>query len=131
VLAAAPADFRPVETAEHKIKRSGDLALALTPNPDIAAAVGRAKNEGQVLVVFAAETRDGLANAEDKRTAKNADLVVLNDVSGGAVFGATENSVTVLDASGTVAAVEDADKEAVAHVIWDAVAERLPSIGRD
>ncbi|MEU6248699.1 bifunctional phosphopantothenoylcysteine decarboxylase/phosphopantothenate--cysteine ligase CoaBC [Glycomyces sp. NPDC047010] len=131
VLAAAPADFTPKETSDRKLKRKGDLDLALTSTPDIAAAVGRAKRPEQVLVVFAAETHDGPEHAKAKREAKGADLVVLNDVSGGAVFGKLENSVTVFDASGPVAALSEASKELVADAVWDAVAARLPLVGRD
>ncbi|SDL24203.1 phosphopantothenoylcysteine decarboxylase / phosphopantothenate--cysteine ligase [Glycomyces sambucus] len=130
VLAAAPADFTPKETSDRKIKRKGDLDLALTSTADIAAAVGRAKRPGQVLVVFAAETHDGPEHAKAKREAKGADLVVLNDVSGGAVFGRLENSVTVFDAAGPVAALAETSKELVADAVWDAVAARLPVGGR-
>ncbi|MBO3733192.1 bifunctional phosphopantothenoylcysteine decarboxylase/phosphopantothenate synthase [Glycomyces niveus] len=131
VLAAAPADFTPKESSDRKIKRKGDLDLALTSTPDIAAAVGREKRPDQVLVVFAAETHDGREHAMRKREAKGADLVVLNDVSGGAVFGASENSVTVFDERGEVDVREHASKEAVADAIWDAVSSRLPLSGRD
>ncbi|HEX2145658.1 MAG TPA: bifunctional phosphopantothenoylcysteine decarboxylase/phosphopantothenate--cysteine ligase CoaBC [Glycomyces sp.] len=131
VLAAAPADFTPKESSDRKLKRKGDLDLALTSTPDIAAAVGRAKREGQILVVFAAETHDGPEHAKAKREAKGAHLVVLNDVSGGAVFGSPENSVTVFDERGEVDALAGASKESVADAIWDAVAERLPLSGRD
>ena len=131
VLAAAPADFTPKESSDRKIKRKGDIDLALTSTADIAAAVGRAKRPGQVLVVFAAETHDGPEHAKAKREAKNADLVVLNDVSGGAVFGSAENSVTVFDERGEVDALVRASKESVADAIWDAVSARLPLGGRD
>jgi phosphopantothenoylcysteine decarboxylase / phosphopantothenate---cysteine ligase len=126
VLAAAPADFTPKASSDRKIKRKGDLDLALTSTADIAAAVGRAKRPGQVLVVFAAETHDGPEHARAKREAKHADLVVLNDVSGGAVFGSTENSVTVFDERGEVDALAHTSKEAVADAIWDAVSAALP-----
>ncbi|MCD0446699.1 bifunctional phosphopantothenoylcysteine decarboxylase/phosphopantothenate synthase [Glycomyces sp. A-F 0318] len=126
VLAAAPADFTPKSSSDRKLKRKGDLDLALTSTPDIAAAVGRTKRPGQVLVVFAAETHDGPEHARAKREAKNADLVVLNDVSGGAVFGSAENSVTLFDERGEVDALAHASKESVAHAIWDAVSAALP-----
>ncbi len=131
VLAAAPADFRPKESSDRKLKRDGDIDLALTSTPDIAAAVGKAKRPGQILVVFAAETHDGPEHAQAKRAKKGADLVVLNDVSGGAVFGSAENSVTVFDERGEVDALADVGKESVADAIWDAVAARLPAGGRD
>ncbi|WP_030156665.1 bifunctional phosphopantothenoylcysteine decarboxylase/phosphopantothenate--cysteine ligase CoaBC [Glycomyces sp. NRRL B-16210] len=126
VLAAAPADFTPKSSSDRKLKRKGDLDLALTATPDIAAAVGRAKRPGQVLVVFAAETHDGPEHARAKREAKGANLVVLNDVSGGAVFGSAENSVTIFDERGEVDAMVDASKESVADAVWDAVSAALP-----
>ncbi|MDA1359874.1 bifunctional phosphopantothenoylcysteine decarboxylase/phosphopantothenate synthase [Glycomyces luteolus] len=131
VLAAAPADFTPKERSDRKLKRKGDLDLALTSTADISAAVGREKRPEQVLVVFAAETNDGPEHAMRKREAKGADLVVLNDVSGGAVFGSAENSVTVFDERGEVDVRERVSKEVVADAIWDAVSARLPLSGRD
>jgi phosphopantothenoylcysteine decarboxylase/phosphopantothenate--cysteine ligase len=131
VLAAAPADFTPKAASDRKLKRKGDLELALASTPDISAAVGREKRPDQVLVVFAAETHDGPEHAMRKREAKGADLVVLNDVSGGAVFGAAENSVTVFDERGEVDVREHVSKEVVADAIWDAVSARLPLGGRD
>ncbi|GAB3654674.1 bifunctional phosphopantothenoylcysteine decarboxylase/phosphopantothenate synthase [Glycomyces tarimensis] len=131
VLAAAPADFRPKEASDRKLKRDGDVDLALTSTPDIAAAVGERKEDGQVLVVFAAETHDGPEHAQAKRAKKGANLVVLNDVSGGAVFGATENSVTIFDEGGIVDALDRTGKAVVADAVWDAVAARLPAGGRD
>jgi len=131
VLAAAPADFTPKAPSDRKLKRKGDLELSLASTPDIAAAVGRAKTPGQVLVVFAAETHDGPEYARAKREAKGANLVVLNDVSGGAVFGSAENSVTIFDERGEVDALVHSSKESVADAIWDAVSARLPLSGRD
>ena len=131
VLAAAPADFRPKVASDRKLKRDGDVDLALTSTPDIAAAVGQSKTPGQVLVVFAAETHDGPEHAQAKRVKKGASLVVLNDVSGGAVFGATENSITIYDESGAVDALVHTSKESVADAVWDAVAARLPAGGLD
>ena len=130
VLAAAPADFGPKRSSDRKIKRGGDVRLELASTPDIAAAVGKAKRAGRVLVVFAAETHDGPDHAQAKRAKKNADLVVLNDVSGGAVFGSAENSVTIFDERGEVDVLVDVGKESVADAIWDAVAARLPAGGR-
>src|SRR4051812_6478911 len=107
VFAAAPADFRPKHYADQKIKKAGDgLAptIELVTNPDISAEVGAAKRPGQVTVAFAAETQDGPANAARKLVNKNADLIVLNDVGGGRVFGDEDNDVVVLDADGSTTA---------------------------
>ena len=98
IQAAAPADFRPAETAQHKIKKDGSgMTLALVPNPDIAAQLGRDKHEGQILVAFAAETDDLVDNAQKKLAKKNADMVVANDVTEpGAGFGVNTNRVTLI-----------------------------------
>ena len=101
IQAAAPADFRPLEAARHKIKKTGEgMTLQLTPNPDVAAQLGRDKHEGQVLVAFAAETDDLIANARKKLDKKNADMVVANDVTQpGAGFAVDTNRVTLVTRS--------------------------------
>lgn len=101
IQAAAPADFRPLEAARHKIKKTGEgMTLQLTPNPDVAAQLGRDKHEGQVLVAFAAETDDLIANARKKLDKKNADMVVANDVmQPGAGFAGDTNRVTLVTRS--------------------------------
>ena len=98
IQAAAPADFRPVTTAAHKIKKDGSgMALELAANPDIAAQLGRDKHEGQILVAFAAETDDLIENAQKKLAKKNADMVVAHDVTmPGAGFGVSTNRVTLI-----------------------------------
>jgi phosphopantothenoylcysteine decarboxylase / phosphopantothenate---cysteine ligase len=127
VFAAAPADFRPKDYADQKIKKSEDgtaPTIALVTNPDIAAEVGRLKRPGQVSVAFAAETQDGPANAARKLVNKNADLIVLNDVGGGRVFGEQDNEVVVLDADGFTTALGRRSKEDVADAVWDLVVAR-------
>lgn len=82
IQAAAPADFRPAQYAQSKIKKSGEgMRLDLAANPDVARALGEAKREGQILVAFAAETNDLRENARGKLLRKNADLIVANDVT--------------------------------------------------
>mgnify|MGYP004518299667 CR=1 FL=1 len=101
IQAAAPADFRPLETARHKIKKTGEgMTLQLTPNPDVAAQLGCDKHDGQVLVAFAAETDDLIANARKKLDKKNADMVVANDVTQpGVGFAGDTNRVTLVTRS--------------------------------
>lgn len=105
IMAAAVADYRPAETAAHKMKKSGDdLTIALVENPDIlrglveARDAGRART-GQILVGFAAETgspdRPAEALAQEKLLRKGCDLLVFNDVSGDRAFGTDDNSVIV------------------------------------
>ncbi len=123
VMAAAVADFRPVEVASSKIKKaSGVPSVALEPTEDILAALGAAKRPGQVLVGFAAETDDVADNAADKLARKGADLIVANDVSAPSVgFEHDTNAVSILAASGARVDVPLADKRVVARAVVDAV----------
>lgn len=95
IKAAAPADYKVAEVSDKKIK-SDELTLKLKKNPDIAAAVGKIKGDKK-LVIFSAETNDCEANARAKLKKKNADMVVLNDVTKkGAGFNTDTNVVTVI-----------------------------------
>ena len=125
VMAAAVADFRPVAAAEGKIKKDqGVPQILLEPTPDILAGLGDRKPAGQVLVGFAAETSDLLANATSKLQRKRLDLVVANDVSApGVGFQHDTNAVTLLRADGSVHAVALADKRSIARAVLDTVDE--------
>ncbi|HEX6870974.1 MAG TPA: bifunctional phosphopantothenoylcysteine decarboxylase/phosphopantothenate--cysteine ligase CoaBC [Micromonosporaceae bacterium] len=127
IMAAAPADFRPAEMAPEKIKKADGAppVLRLVTNPDIAAELGERKPDGQVLVVFAAETADAVANARTKLVRKKADLIVVNEVGVDKVFGQDTNRVTILSADGERADLDEAPKEDVADAVWDRVAARL------
>jgi phosphopantothenoylcysteine decarboxylase / phosphopantothenate---cysteine ligase len=128
VMAAAPADFRPATVAGQKIKKADGgtpPAIELVTNPDIAAELGATKRPGQLLVAFAAETHDALANARAKLVRKRADLIVVNEVGADRVFGADHNTVTLLGADGSTTELGELRKEDVAHAIWDAVVARL------
>ena len=101
IMAAAVADYAPVETASQKIaKNDGRLTLTLQRTPDILADLGKASARRAtplILVGFAAETADLLARARDKRIRKNVDLIVANDVSEpGAGFDVDTNAVTII-----------------------------------
>jgi len=136
VMAAAVADFRPADVAADKIKKdeSTDGApepLVLVRNPDVLAGLVEARAAGElpratVLVGFAAETGDAdgdpLAHARAKLTRKGVDLLVLNDVSGGSVFGRPDNEVHLLTPDGAVDGPHSGAKAAVAHAVWDSVA---------
>ncbi|SDZ32271.1 phosphopantothenoylcysteine decarboxylase / phosphopantothenate--cysteine ligase [Micromonospora pattaloongensis] len=128
VMAAAPADFRPAHYAESKIKKSDDgvaPVIELVTNPDIAAELGMRKRPGQVLVAFAAETGDALANARAKLARKRADLIVVNEVGVDKVFGAETNAATVLGADGSTEVLPERPKEDLADAVWDLVVARL------
>lgn len=128
VMAAAPADFRPATVAESKIKKTGDgtaPVIILVTNPDIAAELGERKTPGQVLVAFAAETTDAIANARAKLVRKRADLIVVNEVGMDKVFGADANAATVLDAAGVVVELAERPKDDLADAVWDVVVGRI------
>jgi phosphopantothenoylcysteine decarboxylase/phosphopantothenate--cysteine ligase len=122
VLAAAVADYRPVEQHAEKIKKSdAALTISLEPTTDILADI--AKNKGQKIVVgFAAETERVAENARKKLSAKNADLIVANDVTAeGAGFDQDTNIVTLFSRDGRDLALPKLNKSEVAQRILDEV----------
>lgn len=125
VMAAAVADFRPVNAGTTKIKKDqGVPQIVLEPTPDILAGLGATKPNGQVLVGFAAETSDLLANATGKLQRKHLDLIVANDVSApGVGFQHDTNEVTLLCAGGAVRTVRLTDKRSIAKAVLDTVVE--------
>jgi phosphopantothenoylcysteine decarboxylase/phosphopantothenate--cysteine ligase len=137
VMAAAVADFRPADVAEHKIKKTDDPddapVVRLVRNPDVLAELVGRRREGQVVVGFAAETGDAggdvLAHARRKLERKGCDLLVVNDVSQGRVFGRSHTQVTLLERVGGATMVPEGTKEAVADSIWDAIVALLPGSG--
>ncbi|OFS27159.1 bifunctional phosphopantothenoylcysteine decarboxylase/phosphopantothenate--cysteine ligase CoaBC [Brevibacterium sp. HMSC07C04] len=102
IMAAAVADYRPAQTAGHKMKKDGDagLTIELVQNPDILAGLVENRREGQTIVGFAAETGSPETSAAEmarqKIVRKRCDLLVFNDVSGGKTFGHDTTSVEVL-----------------------------------
>jgi phosphopantothenoylcysteine decarboxylase/phosphopantothenate--cysteine ligase len=125
VMAAAVADFRPVAPKPGKIKKGeGVPQIVLEPTPDIVAGLGEVKPANQVLVGFAAETDDLVANAHEKLRRKRLDLIVANDVGApGVGFQHDTNAVTLIRAAGSVTSVSLTDKRAIARAILDSVCE--------
>jgi len=123
VMAAAPADFRPVTVADAKIKKShAPDAIALTPTPDILRETIADRRAGMVVVGFALETDDVLANAHKKLASKSLDLIVVNDArEAGAGFDADTNRVTLLTPSGESEALPLLSKREVADILLDRV----------
>ena len=133
VMAAAPADFRPADVSDAKIKKADDgsaPAIELRQNPDILKELShdRARPDA-VIVGFAAETGDATGSVRELAAAKLArkgcDLLVVNDVSGGAVFGSPDNEAVILGADGEATDVPRGSKTAVADAIWDRVVRRF------
>ena len=98
VMAAAPADYRPVDVSASKLKKTGDSrSIALAENPDILASTRSVRRPDAIVVGFALETDDVIANARRKLDAKALDLIVLNDAKEpGAGFTVDTNRVTIL-----------------------------------
>jgi phosphopantothenoylcysteine decarboxylase/phosphopantothenate--cysteine ligase len=138
VMSAAVADFRPEAVAPAKLKKgssSEPSAVPLVRNPDVLAELVTKRAAGQLVVGFAAETGDDdgdvLTHARAKLARKGCDLLVVNDVSGGQVFGRHENAVVVLAADGGATGPIEGSKDAVAAGIWSAIASRLTAPERD
>ncbi|WP_256641179.1 bifunctional phosphopantothenoylcysteine decarboxylase/phosphopantothenate--cysteine ligase CoaBC [Streptomyces murinus] len=129
VMAAAVADFRPSAYATGKIKKKDDKEpepIVLVRNPDILAEVSAERaRAGQVIVGFAAETDDVLANGRAKLARKGCDLLVVNEVGERKTFGSEENEAVVLGADGSENPVPHGPKEALADIVWDLVVDRL------
>jgi phosphopantothenoylcysteine decarboxylase/phosphopantothenate--cysteine ligase len=122
IAAAAVSDYRPAAASVSKIKKTdGAVTLELVRTPDILKGLGEAKG-GRVLVGFAAETEDLVANARKKLEAKSLDLVVANDVTAaGAGFGGDTNAVILLRRDGGRVDVPRASKREVAERVLDEV----------
>ncbi len=129
VMAAAVADFRPVVVADHKLKKDelaaasdGAPVIVLEPTHDFLVDLGHAKRAGQLVVGFAAETDDLVANARKKLERKNLDLIVANDVGApGVGFEHDTNAVVLVRADGVDQDVPLTDKRSVAKAVLDAV----------
>lgn len=124
ILCAAVADFTPCNTADKKIKKQPGqtgMSIELTTTTDIAATLGKMKGK-QLLVGFALETHNELANAERKLQSKNLDMIVLNSLQdAGAGFGVDTNKVTFLYKDGTKKYLPLLSKQEVADVIIDQI----------
>ncbi|MGD1992381.1 MAG: bifunctional phosphopantothenoylcysteine decarboxylase/phosphopantothenate--cysteine ligase CoaBC [Anaerolineae bacterium] len=134
IMAAAVADYQPAETAPQKIKKGeGERILRLARTPDVLAAVAAKRSETgfpSVVVGFAAESRDLIANARAKLEAKGLDLIVANDITArDAGFGAETNRVVVIDREGNTEELPLMRKSAVAVAILDHVVSILDQGG--
>ena len=128
ILCAAVADYRVENVADKKIKREKNTApvLHLTPNPDIARAVGQAKRADQVSVGFALETDNENVNAQSKMERKNLNFIVMNSLRDkNAGFQVDTNKVTIFTDKGEVIEGECKSKRDVAHDIVDVLQKYL------
>jgi phosphopantothenoylcysteine decarboxylase/phosphopantothenate--cysteine ligase len=128
VMAAAVADFRPAHRVAGKIKKTDHdpAPIVLVRNADILAEISahRARPQ-QVIVGFAAETDDALANGRAKLARKGCDLLVVNEVGEQLGFEVGDNAAVILGADGSETVVPHGPKDLLAHVVWDLVVTRL------
>ncbi|XVS62507.1 bifunctional phosphopantothenoylcysteine decarboxylase/phosphopantothenate--cysteine ligase CoaBC [Actinosynnema sp. CA-299493] len=128
VMAAAVADFRPVDLVQHKIKKTDrdPDPVALTRNPDVLAELVAARRPGQVVVGFAAETGDAdtgvLEYGRAKLKRKGCDWLVVNAVGDGRAFEVEDNAGWLLSADGAETPIPHGSKARLASALWDAVA---------
>jgi phosphopantothenoylcysteine decarboxylase/phosphopantothenate--cysteine ligase len=121
IKAAAVADYRPTVVSGQKLKRTGPLTIEFQPTEDILAEVVRQRRPGQLIVGFAAETENGLANGRAKLLKKGVDAIVLNDVSQeGLGFDSDNNAATFLTLSTSIQ-LPEMSKRKLAERILDEV----------
>lgn len=120
ILCAAVADYKPADYSTEKIKRSSaETHIRLSPNKDIAAALGKQKQAKQFLVGFALESNNEIENARRKLASKNLDIVVLNSINDkGATFESNDNKITIIDKNNKILTFELKPKEQVANDIF-------------
>jgi len=125
VMTAAVADAKPLHQADLKIEKVSYHSIELTPTVDILKELGDRK-KSQILVGFAAQTGDGaIAKAREKYLNKKLDLIYVNDVSGGAIFGSDQTSGSILDGSGIVEELAGVSKVTLAHKLLDLASDKL------
>lgn len=127
IMAAAVADWRMPQIADHKLKKQAGqetLELTLVKTKDILQEIGHQKKAGQLVIGFAAETNDLIKNAEQKLKTKGADMIVANDVSQN-VFGNDYDQVTLLSQNGMIDKWPRMTKQEIAHGLMEKIAQLL------
>ena len=125
VMSAAVADARPSELVVEKIKKDALTQIDLTKNTDILAAMGKVKRPEQIIVGFAAETSENsIALGREKRIAKGADLLYVNNVKRDEIFGSDMTAGTIISARGE-AEISHCSKDTLANLLLDQVVEEL------
>ncbi len=124
VMAAAVADARPLQVGTEKLKKEAYREIALIENPDLVAKISAQRNK-QVIVGFAAETTLNVAEANRKLLAKGLDLIYLNDVSNGEIFGSDNTQGVFITSDGREIPVSSISKATLADQLLDLVLDRL------
>ena len=129
LMAAAVADAKPAKASSVKIKKANYQSIELETNPDLLASLSQTRNENQVLVAFAAETSEidkaTIEAAKSKMVSKGADLIYLNDVSNGAIFGADETAGLLIDSNGETIECRNQSKDTLADLLLDRALNKL------
>lgn len=118
VMAAAVADARPLQVADSKIKKDQFTQITLVENPDLLRTITQTK-AAQVVVAFAAETSEDVASAQEKLVAKGADILYLNDISGGDIFNSETTHGFILTRGKAPVKVAQTTKDTLAHQLLD------------
>ena len=127
-MAAAISDVRPENSSVEKIKKDQLSSITLVENPDLLANLPA--DGSQIVVAFAAETdKDSIAEAQSKMARKNADLIYLNNVSHGAIFGSEETSGSIIDETGLLDSYSDVSKENLAHALINHAISKSNKLG--
>ena len=124
IMSAAVADARPKSASFEKIKKSLLGTIELTPNTDLIADMNKSKTH-QLMIGFAAETKDHLQEARRKMQSKGLDIIYVNDVSGGAIFGKDKTMGTILTRNGADIAVKETSKDALGNLLLDQAIRQL------
>ena len=124
IMSAAVADARPTKISDEKIKKSTLNSIELQQNPDLLAELSPRKGK-RVMVGFAAETKEHLQEARRKLESKGLDVIYVNDVSGGAIFGQDTTMGTILLRNEADIAVKEVSKDALSNVLLDHAIRQL------
>ena len=124
VMAAAVADARPAQVGAEKLKKDSYREISLVENPDLVAQISQQKQK-QIIVGFAAETSLNVAEANRKMIAKGLDLIYLNDVSTGEIFGSDSTQGVFITAEGKEIPVSKSNKATLAGQLLDLVIDKL------
>ena len=124
VMSAAVADAKPATSSSQKIEKKDFTSIELQVNPDLLATLS-VKRTKQVMVGFAAQTSELIATAKSKLISKGLDLIYVNDVTGGAIFGQDETEGTIVLRSGDLIPIARQSKDTLAHHLLDYAVEQL------
>jgi phosphopantothenoylcysteine decarboxylase/phosphopantothenate--cysteine ligase len=124
IMSAAVADAKPKNLSLDKIKKALLGSIELEENPDLLASLASIK-QNQIVIGFAAETKDHLQEARRKLEAKGLDLIYVNDVSGGAIFGQEQTMGTILLRNDADIAVKEVSKDALGNLLLDHAIRQL------